>query len=328
MVELIRRFPALRHTLPRVNLRVHESPVEWWTVDGVRILIKRDDVCAPVLGGNKVRALEFLLAGAGPDSRVLTVGSAGSTHALAVALYASRLLASCEVITWPQEENDASRATRRRLSGLARVTPARSVVEAYARAFVRRLRPSLRWIPAGGSSPLGALGHANGMFECLTQLELTGISQPAEIVVPLGSGGTAAGMLVALSVASAPIRLVAARVVPKIVANRRRVIGLARRTHALLAELSGTRLPPVDESLLEIDGSSFGGAYARETEEAGHAARLLRDAGGPVLDGTYSAKALAVTLQRARRATEGHVMFWLTFDGRWMDARPHEGMKV
>lgn len=49
--------------------------------------IKRDDLCADPIGGNKVRALEFLLGGLAEDERVVTVGSAGSTHALTVAAY-------------------------------------------------------------------------------------------------------------------------------------------------------------------------------------------------------------------------------------------------
>jgi D-cysteine desulfhydrase len=48
--------------------------------------IKRDDLCADPIGGNKVRALEFLLGSVAKDDDVVTVGSAGSTHALAVAI--------------------------------------------------------------------------------------------------------------------------------------------------------------------------------------------------------------------------------------------------
>jgi hypothetical protein len=49
-------------------------------------------------------------------------------------------------------------------------------------------------------------------------------------------------------------------------------------------------------------------------------ASFVRERGGPVLDGTYSAKALAAALAHARRAPDERVLFWLTFDGRWLDA--------
>ena len=120
---------------------------------------KRDDLSSSTLGGNKVRALELLLAGVGPDHRLLTVGSTGSTHALAVAHYGARLGAVTDVITWPQEDNDISRATSRRLMRRARVTAATSVVDAYLRAALRRPARDVRWIPAGGSCALGALGR-------------------------------------------------------------------------------------------------------------------------------------------------------------------------
>ena len=37
-----------------------------------------------------------------------------------------------------------------------------------------------------------------------------------------------------------------------------------------------------------------------------------------MLDPTYSAKSFAVALERARRAPDERVLFWLTFDGRWL----------
>jgi hypothetical protein len=74
----------------------------------------------------------------------------------------------------------------------------------------------------------------------------------------------------------------------------------------------------VEPSRLEVDGAAYGGAYGRETGEAREAAALLRAAGGPALEGTYSAKAFGVALARTRRAPDERVLFWLTFDGRWM----------
>jgi hypothetical protein len=113
---------------------------------------------------------------------------------------------------------------------------------------------------------------------------------------------------------------VGVRVVPRLVGNRGHVLRLARRTRALLASLSGDALPPLDASRLVIEHGAYGGAYGRETADARHAAELLRAAGGPPLDGTYSAKAFAVAHARAQRAPDERVLFWLTFDGRWLAA--------
>ena len=301
-----------------MDLGVEESPLEQWDVGGVPLLAKRDDLSAPLLGGNKVRALELLLAGTRAGTTLLTVGSSGSTHALAVAAYGVRLGLPTEIITWPQEMHAVAHATSHRLRSIARVTSARSPVDAYARAAIRRLHGGRTWIPAGGSVPLGALGHVNAALELAEQLARGDVEPPHALVVPLGSGGTVAGLLVGLTLAALPIRVAAVRVVPTIVGNRRHVLRLARGTHALLEHLTGERLPSPDGQRLEIVQDAYGGAYARETPESRAAAVMLTAIAGPRVEGTYSAKALAVALAMARRVPHERILFWRTFDGRWI----------
>lgn len=320
MRALLARFPRLATALPRADLHLQETPVESWRVGGATLLIKRDDLDAPLLGGNKVRALELLLAGADPGRPLLTVGATGSTHALSVARHGAALGVRTQVITWPQETHAVADATAARMRELADVTSTRSVIHAFARATWRRAVHRVRWVPAGGSTPLGALGHVNAALELADQLVRDGAAMPDSIVLPLGSGGTTAGLLVGLSLVGARARLVGVRVVPRLVANRQHVLRLARRTRALLASLAGERVPPLDGSLLEIEHRAFGGAYGRVTPDATRASALLREAGGPVLEGTYSAKAFAVALARAQRSPDERVLFWLTFDGRWLSA--------
>ena len=318
MPPLLDRFPELARRLPRVDLRVIRTPIERWQVEGTQLWAKRDDLSAPLLGGNKVRALELLLAGLGPDDTVLTVGATGSTHALSVARYAGRLGARTEVITWPQEAQPIAKATARAIAGLASVTHARSVLDAYLRATLRRLARRYRWIPAGGSVPLGALGHVNAALELADQVRAGELPEPAVVVVPLGTGGTAAGLLVGFAIAGLRSRVVGVRVVPRVVANRQRVLGLARRTRRLVGRLADEVAAPLDVSRFVIDDDAYGGAYARETAAARDAAAALLASGGPALEGTYSAKAFGAALALARRVPEDPVLFWLTFDARWL----------
>ena len=319
MDALTARWPQLRRALPRVDLHVRETPIERWELGDASLLVKRDDLTTPTLGGNKARALELLLAGAGPGDVLLTVGSTGSTHALAVAHFAARLGARAEVITWPQEEHDVSLATAARLREVARVSAARSPVTAMLRAGVRRLLRRVRWIPAGGSSPLGALGHAAAALELADQLAREHTPPPDTLVVPLGSGGTAAGLLVGLELAGLPTRVLGVRVVPRVVANRRRVLALARRAASLFGERAGVTAPVIDETRFTLEETQYGGAYARETRASRTTQELVLAREGPALEGTYSAKALAAALAHARAAPAERVLYWLTFDGRWLD---------
>jgi D-cysteine desulfhydrase len=222
------------------------------------------------------------------------------------------------VITWPQETHPVARATAARMEEVADVVHAGSVAEAYVRAAMRRLRGGVHWVPAGGSVPRGALGHVSAALDMAEQLSRGGWHPPDSLVVPLGTGGTAAGLLVGLALAGLPTQVVGVRVVPRVVANRGRVLRLARRTHALLGRLADVELPALDPTRLFVDGGAYGGAYGRETPDARAAAEELRMAGGPMLEATYSAKAFSVALARARHSPDERVLFWLTFDGRWL----------
>jgi len=52
--------------IPRVALGRFPTPIEPLAALSPTLWIKRDDLGATLLGGNKLRALEFLLAGVGP----------------------------------------------------------------------------------------------------------------------------------------------------------------------------------------------------------------------------------------------------------------------
>ena len=136
------------------------------------------------------------------------------------------------------------------------------------------------------------------------------------MVVPLGTGGTAAGLALAFAIAGVDTCVVGARVVPKLVARRGRVVSLANRTAAWIERASGARLPRIDADAVEVVDETYGGAYGRETDAARTAARRLRDATDLALDGTYSAKAFALALDRAARRSRDALLFWLTFDSR------------
>ena len=308
------RYPRLA-AVPRAELGRYPTPIERAPGLAPALWVKRDDLTGEPLGGNKVRALEFLLGGVRAGDRVVTVGATGSTHALATALYAGKLGAESAVVRWPQEMTPIARAVAEWTDRVAtRSYRARTVAGAYARAGWLRLRGA-KWIAAGGSTPLGVLGHVEAGLELAEQIASGAMPMPTRIVLPLGTGGTTAGLLLGTEIAGLRVQVIGARVVPRIVANRGHVLHLARRSARLIERLSGERVPRVDPSRLEIMHAMYGGAYGRETAEGRAAATRFAAATGQRIDPTYGAKALAAALSLERGEP---TLFWLTFDGRWL----------
>jgi 1-aminocyclopropane-1-carboxylate deaminase/D-cysteine desulfhydrase-like pyridoxal-dependent ACC family enzyme len=95
-------------TIPRVTLGHGMTPVVALSGLSSQLWIKRDDLFADPVGGNKVRALEYLFGDLNEDDEVVTVGSTGSTHALSVSTYGARLGARVHVARWQQEMNAAA----------------------------------------------------------------------------------------------------------------------------------------------------------------------------------------------------------------------------
>ncbi len=189
VLPLIRRYPSLV-AVPRVVLSTGPTPVEHVPSVHANLWIKRDDVFADPMGGNKARALEFLLGNVLHDDLLVTVGSEGSTHVLAVATYGRRLGAHVAVGRWRQVMNPTAARISELTARVADEAPMfRTIAGAYAWAWRRRRAHGARWIAAGGATPLGVLGHLNAGLELVDQIHAGVLPPPARVVVPFGTGG-------------------------------------------------------------------------------------------------------------------------------------------
>ena len=279
--------------------------------------LKREDRSSPAYGGNKVRGLEFLLAGARPGDVFLTIGATGSTHCLATAIHAAALSCRTVLAQFPQPATPTSRAVARASASVAaRVFLAPTAVLlpfALALAWIAaRGMGRTHWISGGGAHPRAVVGQLLGGLELASQ-----VTPPDAIVTPLGSGGTAAGLALAVAALRWPSRLVAVRVASRIVANRRRVVALAHGARQLLAA-AGIDLPDVSDPMI-IDG--LGAGYGHPTV-AGERARARAAAAGVELDPTYTAKAFAA-LDELRARGFRRVVFWHTFAPPPLPPPPH-----
>ncbi|HYK82417.1 MAG TPA: pyridoxal-phosphate dependent enzyme [Gemmatimonadales bacterium] len=281
------------------------------------LALKREDRSSAGCGGNKVRGLEFLLAGAAPGTVFVTVGGSGSTHCLATAVHAAALSCRAVLAQFPQPVTAASwaiaQACARRAAlvvrARARATFPLAVLAAWRRA---RALGSRRWIPGGGAHPRAVVGHVLGGLELEQQLD----APPDVIVAPLGTGGTVAGLGLAMATLGWPTQVVGVRVAPVAVANRWRTAALASGARRLL-ERHGIALP-VPRAPLVVNG--LGRGYGWPTA-AGEHARHRAAEHGLIVDPCYGAKALAALPALGARGFR-RVVFWHTFGVPLPDREP------
>lgn len=219
--------PTTRPPLHRIRLANLPTPLEAWTPStcptGTSMWLVRDDMTGAALSGNKVRKLEFLLADAlacGCDS-ILTCGGIQSNHARATAVAAARLGLTSHLylrVTDPAEDpgRDGNLLLNHQVGAMLHlITPDQyQDRNMHMQAEADRLRtlgqhPYI--IPEGGSNALGCWGYIEALREWNDHhdIQRLGIT---DIVVALGSGGTAAGLAAGLSLLNMPIRLHAVNV--------------------------------------------------------------------------------------------------------------------
>ena len=191
-----------------------------------------------------------------------------------------RLGARTEVIRWAHAMHPISLAVARAIErGAASSTISRWAVVALARAMAWRIgaaqEPGRHYIPPGGSSPAGILGHVNAGLELAAQIAAGELPAPTHVVLPLGTGGTAAGLALGLGVGGVRTTVIAARVAPRIVANSYRVQSLIRQTRRLLRRRGDANgaLPAVP---VVVDHSAYAGEYGRPSDAGAIAAGRAR----------------------------------------------------
>jgi 1-aminocyclopropane-1-carboxylate deaminase/D-cysteine desulfhydrase-like pyridoxal-dependent ACC family enzyme len=143
--------------------------------------------------------------------------------------------------------------------------------------------------------------------------EPDGRGWPDVIVVPLGSGGTYAGLLAGVKARRVPTDVVGVRVTDRWMVHRGMIAWMARRAmrHVRPAPDDPRRIR-ITASDVHVDHAHFGGGYGAPTRDGAEATALFaRD--GIVLDPTYTAKAAASLIAMARHDPRPRrYLFWHT----------------
>jgi 1-aminocyclopropane-1-carboxylate deaminase/D-cysteine desulfhydrase-like pyridoxal-dependent ACC family enzyme len=321
---LFRAFPSLATTVPWLPLG--RFPTRVARLDGlvsssVELWVKHDDESGTAYGGNKVRKLEFILgeARARGAARLVTLGAIGSHHVLATAIYGKQAGFAVDAVVFPQPLTEHVREQMLAdVAAGARLHPTHGYAGVPLAVWRRRRGGDAAWIASGGSSPTGSLGYVSAGLELLEQISRGELPRPDVIYLALGSCGTAAGLVVGLGGAPTlprlDARVIAVRVVDRVVANERVTLRLAKRTAALLAARGEHWFDQSTPTPLSVDHRFFGGGYGRATPESDDAVARAA-AVGLALEPTYTGKAMAALLaDAASGALDGkRVLFLSTY---------------
>ncbi|WP_437574269.1 pyridoxal-phosphate dependent enzyme [Sorangium sp. So ce887] len=280
--------------------------------------IKRDDLCEPLHGGMKMRKLDYVLA-APPLSTAAAwsaAGGIGSGNVAALAAAAERLGRRVHAhLFW----TDPSRSV---IDNLAFIASGPTSIRFYpSRLELALARPSLflplrardgdgaAIVPLGATSALGMVGVVRAALELCAQVRAGELPEPERVYVPLGSGGTAAGLAAGLALGGLRSRVVAVAVVERLLASRFRLRALTAELRALLARKGVAPLPPA--APIDLVHGYLGRGYGSPTPASLAACEALA-AEGISLEPVYTGKAMAALMADARGRRLGPVLFWQT----------------
>ena len=333
---LFRKFPELADKIAWTEIGSFPTPVQQLkNLDCDGLWIKRDDLSSPTYGGNKIRKLEFTLGDVMARKRkhVITIGGIGTNHGLATAIHCNRLGIKCTLILYrqpvtPNVKQNLLLFRKYNASTVYRKAMWRAVFSFFV---TQRLRhPNAYFLFSGGSSELGTMGFVNAAFELKSQVEDGSMPEPSHIFCPVGSNGTAAGLLLGTLLAGLETTIVGVRVTPSHLGPFQACTGhavhkLAESTYGYLRQRCRD-LPEVSIPKPKLVENQYGEGYGYTTEASRGACRLLKDREGIDLDPTYTSKTFAAVLDHysSHGGSSRPVLYWHTYNS--VDMSPHAAL--
>ncbi len=279
----------------------------------MRVFVKNDGLTHPVYGGNKVRKAERIvkLAANRQKQRILTFGTAGSHHVLTMGLFAREAGIRVAAVLMPQVATPHVEDTlRASIAAGVEVFPAHGPFGALL-AALRAHNFGDVIVPPGASNVVGALACADAVAELVEDVRRGTLPEPDLIVVPVGSGGTCAGILAGVVHHGLKSRVVGVPVLENPL-TRFMLLGLARRT---LRRLDASAPARALAEHLVWDWRFVGPGYGRSAPASERALALARDELGLELDSTYTAKTFACVLDLVRNESPPSprsILYWHT----------------
>ena len=284
---------------------------------GKNVYVKNDSNISLVYGATKVRKLEYILceALARGAKNLVTIGSWGSNHVLAMALYCQKLGLGFHAVVVPQpylpsveRSLGCINSTNAHLYFVKREIFAPLKVWSLITEMKRENRAPY-FVYLGGSNAFGSMGTVSAAFEFLGQVKLN-LKQDSPIYLALGSGSSVAGLALGLALSGKKNPIKAIQVTSKTVMNQYVLDYQLNAAAKLLVGPSSIKsLVKLAKSLIHIDRRFLGKGYGWETmggEKAIEIARL----DDLELDPVYTAKVFAGLLSERDHWQEA--VYWHT----------------
>ncbi|MGN6666238.1 MAG: D-cysteine desulfhydrase family protein [Trinickia sp.] len=267
------------------------------------VFVKRDDASGLGGGGNKVRALEYLIPAvlaSGADT-IVTAGVVQSNSVRQVAAAAAKTGLACHfgmtTDRVPRVDSDYAETGNIFLDKLygASYEPMsikhdRSLfLQAVADRLIKEgRRPYI--VPYGCANALGATGYLRCALEIAQQAESAGVSL-THVVHASGTGGTQAGLIVGFALLGLDIEVIGIDIDADPVGVRARVTGLLETLCADIG-LDGNLL----RERIVVEDRYSAGQYGITDKRTVDAIRLAAKREALLLDPVYSGKAFAALL--------------------------------
>jgi D-cysteine desulfhydrase len=273
----------------------------------VNVYIKRDDLLPGCAGGNKTRKLDFCIADAlenGADT-IITCGAVQSNHCRLTLAWAVKEGLDCHLVLEERvpgsyKQHGSGNNFLFNILGVKSTTvvPGGSDMLAEMDKVAKRLQGEGRKpyiIPGGASNVIGATGYVACAQEIMQQLFELNLKID-QMIVPSGSAGTHAGIVVGMYGTSAGIPVSGINVSRTKKDQEAIVYKLALET----AEHVGMRgnLPATEVTCFD---NYVGPGYSLPTDAMVEAVKLLARTESILLDPVYSGKAMAGLIDLIRK---------------------------
>lgn len=279
-----------------------------------KLWIKRDDM----LGGNKVRKLEFFMAEAMANSaqRVITFGAEQSNHSRETAIACRSLgLEPVIIVSSSQKGQIQGNALLNHILGarMIYVDPVKPApftpggpqnIKQLSDVLIASIPAGLLGektyiIPVGGYTPLGSLGYVLGFLELFEQCQNRSIRLDY-VVTAVGTTGTYCGLLAGAALINrdmkTKIRVIGISVTGNQSQASSEIADRARQTAALIGQDID-----IASSDVNIIDDYWQPGYGKPNQAALKAIKLLAQKQGIFLDPVYTSKAMAGLLDLAEK---------------------------